>query len=113
MSIETSAAAARDSAPRILTDLPGPRARAFIERDQAVASPSLTRAYPLVADLNVLQFISLAGGLLEYSDAKNIKVIRMENGRQQFHKFNYADVIKEKNVGQNITLRPGDTVVVP
>jgi len=51
MSIETTpAAAARIQAPRISTDLPGPRARAIIARDDAVASPSLTRAYPLVAE---------------------------------------------------------------
>jgi 4-aminobutyrate aminotransferase len=52
MSIETtpSAAAARITAPRILTELPGPRAREMIARDEAVASPSLTRAYPLVAE---------------------------------------------------------------
>ncbi len=35
--------------PHILTPLPGPRARAIIERDQAVISPSYTRCYPLVA----------------------------------------------------------------
>ncbi|HEX6897418.1 MAG TPA: acetyl ornithine aminotransferase family protein [Bryobacteraceae bacterium] len=35
--------------PHILTELPGPRARAVIERDQAVISPSYTRCYPLVA----------------------------------------------------------------
>ena len=34
--------------PHILTELPGPRARAVIERDQAVLSPSYTRCYPLV-----------------------------------------------------------------
>ena len=52
MSIETtsSPAAARDQAPRIVTELPGPRARELIARDAAVASPSLTRAYPLVAE---------------------------------------------------------------
>ena len=51
MSIETTpAAAARNLAPRITTELPGPRARAIIARDDAVASPSLTRAYPLVAE---------------------------------------------------------------
>jgi 4-aminobutyrate aminotransferase len=58
MSIETtSAAAARISAPRITTELPGPRARAIIARDDAVASPSLTRAYPLVAHPAVVRAI--------------------------------------------------------
>jgi 4-aminobutyrate aminotransferase len=34
--------------PQILTELPGPAARAIIERDERVTSPSLTRVYPLV-----------------------------------------------------------------
>jgi len=36
------------SAPEIKTSLPGPKAKAIIERDAAVVSPSYTRAYPLV-----------------------------------------------------------------
>ena len=35
--------------PQLITSLPGPRARALIERDRAVTSPSYTRSYPLVA----------------------------------------------------------------
>lgn len=34
--------------PHIVTALPGPRARAIVERDRAVTSPSYTRGYPLV-----------------------------------------------------------------
>jgi len=40
--------AVRVDLPNIVTPLPGPRARAVIERDQAVISPSYTRCYPLV-----------------------------------------------------------------
>lgn len=39
-----------DRAPRLVTELPGPKARAVIERDERVTSPSLTRVYPLVVD---------------------------------------------------------------
>jgi len=39
----------REDLPVISTELPGPRARAVIERDRAVISPSYTRCYPLVA----------------------------------------------------------------
>lgn len=34
--------------PRLVTALPGPKARAIIERDSRVVSPSYTRDYPLV-----------------------------------------------------------------
>jgi polysaccharide export outer membrane protein len=74
-----------------------------------VAKPA---TYPLNSEMTVLQLIAVAGGLLEYADAKNIVVIRIESGRQQFHKFNYKDVVSQKNTAQNITLKPGDTVVV-
>ena len=35
-------------APRLVTEVPGPRARAHVEADQQVSSPSLPRAYPFV-----------------------------------------------------------------
>lgn len=43
-------AAVRPGLPQIVTALPGPRARALIERDRKVLSPSYTRSYPLVAE---------------------------------------------------------------
>ncbi len=66
------AAAPRPTAPHIATELPGPRARAIIERDTAVASPSLTRAYALVAesgsgvvvtDVDGNRFLDFAAGI--------------------------------------------------
>ena len=75
-----------------------------------VAKPA---SYPLTGDMTALQLIALAGGLLEYADAGGIVIIRNEGGHTEYHKFNYKDVIKQKNVKQNVTLKPGDTVVVP
>jgi polysaccharide biosynthesis/export protein len=69
--------------------------------------------YPLGNDMTVLQAIALAGGLLEYADAKNIVIMRKEDGRDRYFKFNYKDVIKGKNVQQNIVLKPSDTIIVP
>jgi 4-aminobutyrate aminotransferase len=40
----------RPDLPEIVCPPPGPRARAVIERDQRVVSPSYTRCYPLVAE---------------------------------------------------------------
>ena len=39
---------ANAQAPRLITDLPGPRALVVLERDARVTSPSLPRAYPFV-----------------------------------------------------------------
>src|SRR2546423_1479429 len=40
----------RPDLPHLIGPLPGPRARAIIERDARVISPSYTRGYPLVAE---------------------------------------------------------------
>jgi 4-aminobutyrate aminotransferase len=58
--LEESALAA--AAPSIRTELPGPRGRALIARDEAVASPSLTRAYPLVAESGSGYFVTDVDG---------------------------------------------------
>jgi len=70
-------------------------------------------AHTLVAPLTVMQAIALAGGVTEYADAKNITVLRNENGKALTFKFNYKDVARGRNLEQNIQLRPGDTVIVP
>lgn len=75
-----------------------------------VAKPA---TYPLTGEMTVLQLIAVAGGLQEYADGGNIVVIRMADGRQQYFKFNYKDVVRQKRISQNIVLKPGDTVVVP
>jgi polysaccharide export outer membrane protein len=69
--------------------------------------------FPLGGPTTVLQLISLAGGVAEYAKKSEIVVIRNENGKQTTFPFNYDQVIKRKNLTQNIELKPGDTVIVP
>jgi polysaccharide export outer membrane protein len=75
-----------------------------------VAKPS---TYALADGMTVLQLIAVGGGLLEFADAKNIVVVRKDEGRDVFFKFNYKDVSRQKKLDQNIVLKPGDTVIVP
>jgi polysaccharide biosynthesis/export protein len=70
-------------------------------------------AFALTGEITILQLIALAGGVLEYADSKNIVLTRNENGAPKYYKFNYKDVMKGKNVQQNLVLKPGDTVIVP
>jgi polysaccharide export outer membrane protein len=75
-----------------------------------VAKPGV---YPLNADMNVLQLIATAGGLLEWADKDGIEIVRSESGKEKRHRFNYGDAIRGKNPKQNIALKPGDLIVVP
>jgi polysaccharide biosynthesis/export protein len=69
--------------------------------------------YPLAGPTTILQLIATAGGLREYAEREKIVVLRNESGRQVNYRFNYKEVVQQKNTQQNIQLKPGDTVVVP
>ena len=69
--------------------------------------------YPLYQTMTVLQLIATAGGLLEYAKGEDIVIIRREPSAIVSFSFNYKEVMKKRNLHQNIDLKPGDTVVVP
>lgn len=69
-------------------------------------------AYPLIAPITVVQLIAQAGGLNTFANRKGIFILRNSTGNMQRLKFNYNNAI-HGDVRQNITLQPGDTVIVP
>lgn len=69
--------------------------------------------FPLDGELDVLHALTLAGGLAEFADVKNIRIIRRTEGGHVAIEFNYEDMTRGKRLAQNIALEPGDTVVVP
>ena len=69
--------------------------------------------YSLNAQTSVLQLIAQAGGFTPFAKRDSILVLRTENGKPVRYKFKYKQVVQGKNTDQNISLHPGDTVVVP
>jgi polysaccharide export outer membrane protein len=63
--------------------------------------------------VDVMQALSIAGGMTAFAAAGDIFVLRRENGRQVALPFSYNDVVRGKNLDQNILLQSGDVVVVP
>jgi polysaccharide export outer membrane protein len=71
-------------------------------------------SYPLSNPTTVLDAIALAGGCREFAKQKSIYVLRVgPDGTKSRIPFNYQDVIKGKNLDQNVKLQPHDTIVVP
>ncbi|HJZ74204.1 MAG TPA: polysaccharide biosynthesis/export family protein [Vicinamibacterales bacterium] len=68
-------------------------------------------AVNLQAPLTILQALALAGGLKDFADVKNIRVLRPTADGVQTINFNYKEALRSTRTP--IYLRPGDTVVVP
>lgn len=76
-----------------------------------VAKPG---TYPLTESMTVLDAIALTGGFRDFAKQTKIYVLRpMPDGTRARLPFNYKDAIKGKNLQNNVTLKPGDTIVVP
>jgi polysaccharide export outer membrane protein len=70
--------------------------------------------YPITNSLTALDAIAIAGGFRDFARQKAIYIIRQTpDGGQVRLNFNYKDVIKGKNIAQNVKLQARDTIVVP
>lgn len=70
-------------------------------------------AFVMNPQLNVLQALSLAGGMTPFASVNNITIIRTNGGKQTTLPFRYEDVSRGRSLEQNIILESGDVVVVP
>ncbi len=73
---------------------------------------------PLKSYTTILQAISLAGGFTQFASRNNIMVVRTEKDEKGHVTetripLRYSDLISEDGGVYNITLRSGDTVIVP
>jgi polysaccharide export outer membrane protein len=72
-----------------------------------------TGEYPLTKNLTVLQAFALAGGFTEWASKKEIILMRKEGGKDKIYRINYKNIIKGKDLSQNIKLKADDTIIVP
>jgi len=63
--------------------------------------------------VDVIQALSIAGGVTPFAQLNSIKILRRRNGEQTIFEFRYDDIVKGKDLEQNILLEVGDIVLVP
>lgn len=67
----------------------------------------------MTGPMTVLDALSVAGGLDKFADYNNIKVLRNTPQGQKAIPIHYGQLIRGERLESNITLNPGDTVLVP
>ncbi|WP_435105025.1 polysaccharide biosynthesis/export family protein [Arhodomonas sp. AD133] len=63
--------------------------------------------------LDVIQALTLAGGLTPFAAEDDIMVLRRMGDEEKVFRFNYSDIKQGRDLEQNIPLHSGDVVVVP
>jgi polysaccharide biosynthesis/export protein len=70
-------------------------------------------AFVMNPRINVLQALSVAGGMTPFASSNDIIVLRGSGAAGHVLQFHYAEVVKGRNLNQNVLLEAGDVVLVP
>ena len=70
-------------------------------------------SFAMTHEMDILQALSLAGGLTPYAKENSISVIRRQQSEQIQIDVRYADLKKGVNLSDNVLLKRGDIIVVP
>jgi polysaccharide biosynthesis/export protein len=69
--------------------------------------------YPQPERLTLLKVITLAGGFTKYAAKNRVELIRRDGEKKTLLKVNLKDVINDPEKHEDISLEPGDVVIVP
>jgi polysaccharide export outer membrane protein len=96
--------------PQVAIIVKDPRSHQYNVVGQVVRPGS----YPLIENMTVLDALAGVGGFQDFAKKTKIYVLRPTPSGARFQiPFNFKQVIVGRNPGQNILLKPGDTIVVP
>jgi len=70
-------------------------------------------AFMMLRPMDVMQMLSMAGGVTPFAAVDDIKILRRNGTIQQVFGFQYSSVESGHELEQNIMLKSGDVIVVP
>ena len=83
------------------------------QRIYVLGEVARTGEYPLTKELTVLQAFAVAGGFTQWASKDAIILMRKEGGKEKIYRINYKEIVKGKDIDNNLTLQTNDTIVVP
>jgi len=80
---------------------------------KVVGQVSHPTALPYREGMTVLDAILAVGGLSQFASGNRARIVRIENGQEKIIHVKVADLVNSGDVSQNVSLKPGDVLVVP
>ncbi|WP_334050894.1 XrtA/PEP-CTERM system exopolysaccharide export protein [Alteromonas gracilis] len=74
------------------------------------ANPS---AVSYTEHMTLLDLMIAVGGLTEFADGNNAKLVRVVNGKQRTFNIDIDDLIRDGDISKNVDMLPGDIVIIP
>jgi polysaccharide export outer membrane protein len=85
----------------------------FREQIRVVGEAAKPRALLYRDSMTVLDVMVETGGLTQFADGNNAKLIRLVDGQQEEYRVRLDDLLNGGDITANIDMRPGDVIIVP
>ena len=95
--------------PSVTVTLKESKSRMYYMLGQ-IASPG---EYAIYHPVSVLQALARAGGLAEWAKKEKIIIVRTVSGKEKNLCFNYEKFLDGEGGEENISIEPGDTIIIP
>ncbi|MGQ8364685.1 XrtA/PEP-CTERM system exopolysaccharide export protein [Glaciecola sp. 1036] len=98
--------------PRVtvsVTKFDGP----YSEQVRVIGEATNPKAINYTQHMTLLDLMISVGGLTEFANGNNAKLIRVVDGRQITYSIFIEDLIKDGDITKNVDMLPGDVVIIP
>ena len=83
------------------------------EQIRVIGQAARPQALPYRKDMSLMDVLIAVGGVTEFASGNRASLIRTVDGKQQQYRVRLDDLIKDGDISANITMRPGDVLVIP
>ncbi|CAN7622207.1 XrtA/PEP-CTERM system exopolysaccharide export protein [Massilia sp. LjRoot122] len=85
----------------------------YSEQIRVIGQAARPQALPYRKDMSLMDVLIAVGGVTEFASGNRASIIRTVDGKQQKYAVRLDDLIKDGDISANMTMRPGDVLVIP
>ncbi|QJR81960.1 sugar ABC transporter substrate-binding protein [Alteromonas pelagimontana] len=83
------------------------------EQVRVIGEATNPRAISYTQHMTLLDLMIAVGGLTEFADGNQAKLVRVVDGEQHTYNININDLIRDGDISKNVDILPGDIVIIP
>ena len=97
----------------IVTVIMGGFGGPYSEQIRVVGEAAKPQALPYREKMSLLDVMIMVGGLTQFADGNEAKIVRVVEGQQQQYRVRIDDLLKDGDITANVDMLPGDILIVP
>ncbi|MGF1700967.1 polysaccharide export protein [Photobacterium makurazakiensis] len=85
----------------------------YSEQVRVIGEASDPQAINYRENMTLLDVMVAVGGLTEFADGNDARLIRVVNGQQKQFALNMSDLVRDGDIEANVDILPGDIIIIP